>query len=158
MNKQSMILSSPLGFLKLTADKTHLVSVEFVDDKDFVPPKDTAVSGVLHRAILELTEYFAGKRKHFTVPVKHVGTQFQLSVWHGLSTIPYGKTATYQDIAVKTGNIKAVRAVGRTNGLNKIAIVVPCHRVIGKNGKMVGYASGVWRKVWLLSHEQKNTM
>jgi len=155
MNTQYAFFSSPVGFLKLEADDTHLVSVQFVDEKGFVPPKTLVVSGILKQAVSELTEYFSGKRRHFTVAVKHTGTDFQLSVWHALATIPYGKTVPYQDVAIKVGNAKAVRAIGRTNGLNAIAIVVPCHRVIGKSGKMVGYASGVWRKEWLLAHEQK---
>jgi methylated-DNA-[protein]-cysteine S-methyltransferase len=104
----------------------------------------------------QLDEYFLGKRKNFDLPLSLHGTTFQLAVWKQLETIPYGKTKTYKDIAIGVGNEKAVRAVGLTNGRNPIAIVVPCHRVIGSNGKMVGYASGVWRKEWLLAHERNN--
>ena len=104
---------------------------------------------------IELDEYFKGQRKDFSVLYKLEGTMFQTSVWQALTTVPYGKTASYKEIAQQIANEKAVRAVGMTNSKNVISIIVPCHRVIGQNGKLTGYAGGLWRKQWLLEHELK---
>ena len=101
----------------------------------------------------ELTEYFAGKRSHFEVPLHFPGTDFQVAVWQALQSIPFGTTYSYQQIAEQVGSPKAVRAVGAANGNNRIAIIIPCHRVIGKNGKLTGYGGGLERKEWLLRHE-----
>jgi len=105
---------------------------------------------------IELTEYFDGKRKKFTLPLHTPGTDFQQSVWNNLQKIAYGKTNSYQEQAIKINNPKAVRAVARANGCNRVAIVIPCHRVIGKDGSLTGYAGGLERKRWLLDHEKKN--
>ena len=102
----------------------------------------------------ELAEYFVGKRKEFTAPLSPVGTDFQKNVWKILRTIPYGTTISYQEQAKILGNPKAVRAVANANGLNKISILIPCHRVIGSNGKLTGYGGGIWRKQKLLEVEQ----
>jgi methylated-DNA-[protein]-cysteine S-methyltransferase len=105
----------------------------------------------------QLNEYFEGKRKEFTFPMLQEGTCFQRDVWDQLLTIPYGKTISYADLAQKMGDIKKIRAVGTTNGKNSLAIVVPCHRVIGSNNHLTGYAGGLWRKQWLLDHEAKHS-
>jgi AraC family transcriptional regulator of adaptative response/methylated-DNA-[protein]-cysteine methyltransferase len=105
----------------------------------------------------QLQEYFAGRRKTFTVPLHAPGTDFQQQVWKRLQDIPYGSTVSYQEQARRLGNPKAVRAVARANGMNRIAIIIPCHRVIGKDGSLTGYGGGLERKKWLLEHEQKNT-
>ena len=104
----------------------------------------------------ELGEYFEGKRKNFDVPLKIFGTEFQKNAWNALIKIPYGETRSYKTQAENVGKPKAVRAVGTANGYNRIAIVIPCHRVIGANGKLTGYGGGLWRKQWLLNHERKN--
>jgi len=106
----------------------------------------------------ELNEYFEGKRKKFDVQLVTPGSEFQKSVWRQLITIPYGRTRSYEEQAIAINNLKAVRAVAKANGFNRISIVVPCHRVIGKDGSMVGYGGGLWRKRWLLDFEKKNTI
>jgi len=103
----------------------------------------------------EIGEYFTGIRKTFDVPLHLVGTAFQKSVWQGLLQIPYGDTRSYKQQSIFLGNEKAIRAVAGANGENGIAIIVPCHRVIGENGSLVGYGGGLQRKKWLLDHERK---
>lgn len=110
---------------------------------------------VLQQAIAELEEYFAGHRRQFSVPVVAVGTPFQRQVWQALTTIPCGETWSYQGLALAIDNPNAVRAVGVANSKNPVSIIVPCHRVIGKNGALTGYAGGVQTKSWLLEHEAK---
>jgi methylated-DNA-[protein]-cysteine S-methyltransferase len=109
---------------------------------------------VLSQTVIQLEEYFAGLRNEFDLPLAAAGTDFQTQVWHALTTIPYGETWSYQELANAIGNPKAVRAVGLANGKNPISIVVPCHRVIGKSGKLTGYAGGVERKQRLLALEK----
>ena len=104
---------------------------------------------------LEIDEYFRGGRQEFTVPVHLAGTPFQVRVWEALQQIPYGESRTYQQQSVALGNEKAIRAVAGANGENGIAIIIPCHRVVGKNGSLVGYGGGLPRKQWLLNHELK---
>jgi len=108
----------------------------------------------LKDCIRQLDEYFKGKRMTFDLPLIISGTDFQKKVWNELKKIPFGKTASYKDIALKAGNVKAVRAAGNANNKNKIAVIIPCHRVIGSDGKLSGYAGGVKRKKWLLEHER----
>ena len=104
----------------------------------------------------QLEEYFAGSRKEFDLVVVALGTPFQQAVWKELITIPYGETVSYQEEAERIGRPTAVRAVARANGANPISIVIPCHRVIGKNGKLIGYGGGLWRKQWLLDLEREH--
>jgi AraC family transcriptional regulator of adaptative response/methylated-DNA-[protein]-cysteine methyltransferase len=104
----------------------------------------------------QLNAYFEGNRKQFDVPLRIFGTEFQKKAWNALLKIPYGKTRSYKMQAEIIGHPKAVRAVGTANGCNRIAIVIPCHRVIGENGKLTGYGGGLWRKQWLLDHEMNN--
>lgn len=115
--------------------------------------KDTIL---LKDAEKQLEEYFCGKRKKFNLPLKQEGTEFMQSVWKALETIPYGETRSYKQIAEMIGNPKAVRAVGMANHKNNIPIIIPCHRVIGNNGKLVGYALGLEMKQWLLDLEKEN--
>ena len=103
----------------------------------------------------QLREYFAGTRKEFDVTLDIEGTDFQKRVWEELRKIPYGKTISYKSLSEKLGDVKAIRAVGKANGQNPIAIIIPCHRIIGSDGSLTGYAGGLWRKKWLLEHEQK---
>lgn len=104
----------------------------------------------------QLDEFFEGERREFDIPLQPGGTEFQKKVWNALREIPYGETCSYKDIAVAVGNPKAARAVGMANNRNPIAVIVPCHRVVGANGKMVGYAAGIDKKVWLLDLEKQN--
>ena len=107
------------------------------------------------QCIEELIQYFHGERRVFEFPVNQEGSDFQKKIWNLLMTIPYAKTISYIQLAIKTGDPKATRAVANANGKNNIAIVVPCHRVIGADGELTGYAGGLWRKRWLLDHEAK---
>jgi methylated-DNA-[protein]-cysteine S-methyltransferase len=108
---------------------------------------------VIEQCILELDEYFNKGRKFFTIELNPSGTEFQKRVWNELLTIPFGKTVSYEALAIRIGDIKAIRAVGLANGQNPIAVIIPCHRVIGKNGDLTGYAGGIENKEWLLYHE-----
>lgn len=143
-------LNSPIGLVEVTSTATHIVSVYFVEQSH----RETTKPQVLIEAIEQLQQYFNGQRTIFNVPYRLEGTVFQQSVWQALTTVPYGETASYKDIAIAINNEKAVRAVGMTNSKNPLSIIVPCHRIIGTNGKLTGYAGGVWRKEWLLHHEQ----
>lgn len=142
---------SPVGTLEIASRDGAIVRVGFADKK---AGGEKAACECVDRCITELREYFEGKRKKFTVRVRPEGTKFQVAVWRELSKIPYGETVSYQDIAARVGNPKAARAVGMANNRNPVAIIIPCHRVIGKNGGMVGYATGLWKKELLLSLER----
>ena len=153
MNEFTSYLKSPIGQIKITANENAVTSIFFMfSDTEMVPEKTNAV---LLQCRQELMEYFAGKRKIFDVPVYQEGTDFQKNVWAELLKIPFGKTVSYNDIAKAIGNQKSIRAVGAANGKNQISIIVPCHRVIGSDGSLTGYAGGLWRKEWLLKHEAK---
>ncbi len=145
---------SPIGFVEIIADKNYLRAVKFIDE---LPEEKKKGNKITISARKQLKEYFNGKRKTFELPFEFKGTEFQNEVWKALTKIPFGSVVTYQDIAKLTGNEKAVRAVGSANGKNPIPIIVPCHRVIAKNGKLSGYAGGVERKEWLIEHEAKNS-
>jgi methylated-DNA-[protein]-cysteine S-methyltransferase len=110
---------------------------------------------LLKKSISQLDEYFEGKRKDFDLPLGQAGSAFQMNVWDHLTKIPYGKTISYLQLSKQIGDVKAIRAIAAANGKNNLAIVVPCHRVIGSNATLVGYAGGLWRKKWLLEHELK---
>lgn len=149
---------SPAGYAEITANERAILSVSLVDRPRKKPATDLKKlenGAILKQCIRELDEYFAGKRKHFSVKLEKHGTDFQKKVWSALEKIPYGETVSYEEVAVKIGNKKAVRAVGLANGRNPHWIIVPCHRVIGKNKKLVGYAGGLDVKQWLLEHERK---
>ncbi|MEL7290367.1 MAG: methylated-DNA--[protein]-cysteine S-methyltransferase [Pseudomonadota bacterium] len=147
---------SPLGDITLQTNERGLLGVWFEIQTtqpktlgDYAPQHP-----ILSQAVRELQEYFTGQRRVFTLPLAAVGTPFQQQVWQALTQIPFGQTWSYQQIADAIGKPKAVRAVGMANGKNPISIIVPCHRVIGKNGKLTGYAGGVERKAKLLALEQ----
>lgn len=151
MDEVTRVISSPLGGLRLVATSSGLRRVEFVDGR--VSGASRATSRHLDAAEQQLSEYFAGKRRDFDLTLEPIGTSFQLAAWGVLRTIPFGATMSYGDQARAMGKPTAVRAVGGANGRNPLAIVVPCHRVVGADGRLTGYASGVERKAWLLSHE-----
>ena len=146
-----MMLQSPIGPLTLTASETALTEIAFGDSRQ--EPVD-ASSAVLAQAATELTEYFEGRRRSFSVPLAPEGTAFQKEVWAALLEIPYGTTATYGDIAARIGRPKAAIAVGQANRRNPIPIIIPCHRVIGTRGQLVGYAGGLEIKRKLLAIEK----
>ena len=142
---------SPVGLVKIMGNEQGIVSVEFVEDKGMHDPSH--VHPLLESCVKQLEEYFEGKRKSFDLRLNMQGTEFQKKVWERLLHIPFGKTVSYLDVALKVSDKKGTRAVGSANGQNKIAIIIPCHRVIGSNGQLTGYAGGMWRKKWLLTHE-----
>lgn len=151
MNVTSAYYKSELGFLKVIGTEDGIRAVEFTDIET---TSQTAAPTCLQECFRQLDEYFSGGRKQFALPLKPQGTDFQKAVWNELSKIPYGQTVTYMDVAKAIGNPKAVRAVGAANGRNPISIIVPCHRVIGSNGDLIGFGGGIWRKEFLLRHEK----
>jgi methylated-DNA-[protein]-cysteine S-methyltransferase len=146
---------SPIGLIEIGGDVEHILSLYFVDEPrpDVVYPPDATSHDALAKALRQVDEYFGGVRRAFDLNFAFSGTAFQEQVWRQLLTVPYGQVATYRDIAHAIGRPKAVRAVGAANGQNPISIIVPCHRIIGSNGKLTGYGGGLWRKEWLLRHE-----
>lgn len=151
-------INSPLNQLFIAADESYLLAITFARNEEKLPnmlsPCKHENNAIISQTQIQLQEYFAGKRTQFDLPLLFSGTAFQKQAWRALLTIPYGETRSYSEQAQLTGNPKAVRAVGRANGLNGIAIVVPCHRVIGKSGKLAGYAGGVDKKKFLLNLER----
>ncbi|GGK75732.1 methylated-DNA--[protein]-cysteine S-methyltransferase [Rufibacter glacialis] len=144
---------SPIGLIQLSGTEKHLFSAKFVENS---PEKDSLmIPDCLHVAATQLTEYFNGQRHSFDLPLHAQGTFFQQQVWQALQEIPVGRTDHYLGLAKRLGNAGAVRAVGVANGANPWLVLVPCHRVIGAQGQLVGYAGGLWRKKWLLEHEAK---
>jgi methylated-DNA-[protein]-cysteine S-methyltransferase len=143
-------LETPIGTLEIKADEENIVSVLFLNDS-IIETENT--NAVIEICKVQLTEYFNGNRKEFDLPLKFSGTDFQTKVWRQLQTISFGKTISYLQMAKNLGDPKCIRAAGTANGKNPFAIVVPCHRVIGSNGDLIGYAGGLWRKQWLLEHE-----
>ena len=156
MNFQKV--ESPVGDLFLVADKTHLVAVIFEQGWKWYleSVKEAPIAGsssITKQTAKQLSEYFAGKRTAFDVPFRLEGTEFQEKVWTALTKIPYGKTWSYGEQAKSIGSPKAYRAVGGTNGRNKLNIIVPCHRVVGSSGKLTGYGGGIGKKEFLLRLE-----
>ena len=143
---------SPIGTLYIVEENEKIIEIRYENEKEEVLEKNTKI---LEKAVQELEEYFKGKRKEFDIPLNPKGTEFMKKVWKELQKIPYGKTTSYGKIAEKIGNPKASRAVGMANHNNPIPIIIPCHRVIGKNNKMVGYALGIDKKEYLLNLELK---
>ncbi len=152
-NLKTLYYQSPLGLLEVQATDGGVRSVNFVEIKQF----DEKANAYNQLAINQLDEYFKGQRQSFDIPFDFEGTDFQIRVWHELSKIPFGKTKSYMDISKALGDVKAIRAVGMANGKNKIAIILPCHRVIGSDGSLTGYAGGLERKKWLLDFEIPKT-
>lgn len=157
---EQFFYTSPVGTLLLTADDDYLTQLQFHDavvnnssapaeERQF-PPND-----IIKESIVQLDHYFSGRELHFTIPLKQTGTAFQLRVWQELLKIPPAQTISYMQLSKRLGDPKAIRAVGTANGRNTVAIIVPCHRVIGSNGHLVGYGGELWRKKWLLDHEAK---
>jgi methylated-DNA-[protein]-cysteine S-methyltransferase len=145
---------TPIGTCKITEQDGFISAISILDEA--VEPTEPETP-VLQLAINQLEEYFAGTRKVFDLPIKQDGTDFQQQVWQCLMQIDYGKTITYTKQSKLMNNPLAIRAIAAANGKNNLWVVVPCHRVIGANGELTGYAGGLWRKKWLLEHEAKIT-
>ena len=156
-----MIYQSPAGVLKIIIHEGFINEINFLKDADkqisqiFAEENSKENKAVAEKCKTQFDEYFSGKRKIFDLPIKQSGTLFQEKVWNELIKIPFGKTISYLQLSQKIGNVKLIRAVGTANGRNNLAIVVPCHRVIGSDGSLTGYAGGLSRKQWLLEHENK---
>jgi len=143
-----------IGFVVIQGTEAGISYINFVDEEK-VQEDPGEKSAVLTEGVRQLDEYFKGKRKEFSLKLRPAGTNFQQRAWRELQKIPYGETISYGQQAERMGNIKACRAVGGANGKNPLSIVIPCHRVIGKDGSLTGFGSGTWRKKWLLNHEKK---
>ena len=148
------IYTSPIGRIKIVADNDCIQALTFVEATETLSHSDEIESpAVIHQCIDELIEYFNGTRTKFTVPIHQEGTDFQQKVWKELYEVPFAKTMSYAELAKKLGDTKVIRAAASANGKNKIAIIVPCHRIIGSDRNLTGYAWGLARKKWLLQHE-----
>ena len=144
-----------IGLIEIIGDEASIKSLYFVEAQAPDASPDRAdLPQVISDCLAQLDEYFKGERAEFSLELAPAGSEFQKAVWQELTTIPYGQTVSYLDIAKKVGDEKSVRAVGAANGQNPISIIIPCHRVIGSDGKLVGYGGGLWRKAWLLKHEK----
>jgi methylated-DNA-[protein]-cysteine S-methyltransferase len=147
---EECIINTPLGFTKITGDDDGITSITVLNSEekltDIIPES-------LQDCVYQLQDYFEGKREQFDLKLNPQGTDFQQTVWKQLQTIPYGKSMSYLELSKQLGDIKAIRAVANANGKNPIWIIIPCHRVIGSDGSLTGYAGGLARKQWLLNHE-----
>lgn len=146
---------SPVGLLKISGTNEYISEVSFHDNTQKVPPRKKNMPPLIIQCIEQLIQYFNGQRRQFELPINQPGTPFQQEVWSELMLIPFGKTISYLELARRTGDTKASRAVASANGRNHVVIIVPCHRVIGSNKELIGYGGGLWRKKWLLEHEAK---
>jgi methylated-DNA-[protein]-cysteine S-methyltransferase len=151
MKRYHRYYQSPIGVLAIECSDTYLLAVLFAD-KQILPETSHPI---LDLAVQQLAEYFAGERQVFELPLGQEGTPFQQKVWALLYQIPFAKTISYQQLSKQYGDVKAIRAIASANGKNNLSIIVPCHRVIGSNQSLTGYAGGLWRKKWLLEHELK---
>ncbi|MCG2610303.1 methylated-DNA--[protein]-cysteine S-methyltransferase [Flavobacterium sp. SM15] len=146
---QTVFINTPLGTAKIKGDELGVSVISILQEGEI----SKTIPVELKDAVKQLQEYFEGKRTTFNFPINPKGTEFQQKVWKALLEIPYGKTTSYMNLSKKLGDVKAIRAVASANGKNPLWIVVPCHRVIGSDGSLTGYAGGLWRKKWLLDHE-----
>jgi methylated-DNA-[protein]-cysteine S-methyltransferase len=146
---ETVYIKTPLGIATVIGDNEGVSVISVSDDGEI----SIIIPAILSDAVSQLNEYFEGKRNGFTFTLNPKGTDFQKKVWKALLEIPYGETRTYMEQSKTLGNVKAIRAVASANGKNPLWIVVPCHRVIGTDGSLTGYAGGLWRKKWLLEHE-----
>ena len=157
MTKISAYYNSPVGTILIEAVGDSITALLFKNEKDIEKGAITVTADheLIQKCILQLDEYFTGTRRQFDLPLQQNGTAFQQKIWSALVQIPYAQTISYMELSKRTGDPKAIRAVGTTNGKNQLSIVVPCHRVIASDGTLTGYSGGLWRKQWLLQHEAK---
>lgn len=147
------IYRSPIGSISVATNDNGILSISFLDnDESFAPEYH---SGIVEMVLRQLDEYFSGTRTTFDLPLAPDGTEFEQRVWKELLSVKFGETASYLDIAKKLNSTGAIRAVGRANGANPIAIIIPCHRIVGSDGTLTGYSGGLRRKRWLLDHEAR---
>ena len=146
---------SPIGQLKISGTEDYITEVLFHDTTQKPEGRKKHFPPLIIQCVEQLIQYFQGERRVFELPINQHGTVFQKEVWNELMQIPFGRTISYLELARKTGDSKATRAVANANGKNNVCIIVPCHRVIGANKELVGYSGGLWRKKWMLEHEAK---
>ena len=149
-SNQEAFCKTPIGTAKIVGNEQGISAVSVLNEEI---ETSLNIPNSLKNCIQQLDEYFKGTRTEFNLKLNPKGTEFQLKVWQELATIPFGKTRTYLEQAKQLGDVKAIRAVASANGKNPIWIIIPCHRIISSNGSMTGYAGGIWRKKWLLQHE-----
>ena len=147
---ETCIVNTPLGYTKFSGDNEGLTEVTILNSEEI---ETDIIPAELEDAVIQLKEYFEGARRQFDLRLNPHGTAFQKSVWSQIEQIPYGKTISYLELSKQLGDVKAIRAVANANGKNPLWIIVPCHRVIGSDGSLTGYAGGLQRKRWLLEHE-----
>lgn len=150
---QTAYIKTPLGIATIIGDENGVSEISVSQEGEV----SIIIPAVLQEAVLQLQDYFEKKRTSFDFKINLKGTEFQQKVWKGLLEIPFGKTMSYMELSKNMGDAKAIRAVASANGKNPLWIVVPCHRVIGADGSLTGYAGGLWRKKWLLEHENPTT-
>jgi methylated-DNA-[protein]-cysteine S-methyltransferase len=146
---QTVFINSPLGITKIVGNETGITEISISSEGEI----SNSIPAELQEAVSQLGDYFEGNRTEFTFKLNPKGTEFQQKVWQELRNIPFGKTISYLDLSKKLDDVKAIRAVASANGKNPLWIIIPCHRVIGTDGSLTGYAGGLWRKKWLLEHE-----
>ncbi len=153
-SKQTAYYKTPIGTAKIVGDDKGINSISIIDEAQETS-KEIPIS--LQECVQQLDAYFKGSRKKFNLKLNPQGTDFQKRVWNALLNVPFGKTRSYLEQTKKIGDVKAIRAVASANGKNPIWIVIPCHRIIGSDGSLTGYAGGIWRKKWLLEHENPSS-
>ena len=147
---EKVVINSPLGFVLIEGNEDGISNISVTSEETIL---SESIPSLFQDVVMQLNDYFEGNRTDFQFKMNPNGTDFQKKVWEELLKIPFGKTASYQEVTNKLGDPKAIRAVANANGKNPLWIVVPCHRVIGSDGSLTGYAGGLWRKKWLLEHE-----
>ena len=158
LNRFHTYYASPIGVMHISGTASVVDTIEFIDNKDEhhqQHPSSLVDTPLAVECTEQLIQYLQGARRVFELPLHQEGTPFQTKVWNELAGIPFGKTISYSDMARRLGDLKAIRAAASANGKNRIAIIIPCHRVVGSRNDLVGYMGGLWRKKWLLEHENK---
>jgi methylated-DNA-[protein]-cysteine S-methyltransferase len=155
-NSFTTYYQSPIGIIKISGTENYITEMTFEEtiQKPHANAEKQIPELIIH-ATEQLIQYFQGARRSFDLPINQHGTDFQQKVWHELLNIPYGRTISYLELSRRLGDLKVIRAAASANGKNNICIIVPCHRVVGSNNDLVGYAAGLWRKKWLLGLENK---
>lgn len=153
-SSQTAFYKTPIGTAKIVGDENGISAITVMDD---AMETSAEIPEILHDCVQQLDEYFNGTRKQFNLKLNPQGTDFQKCVWKELLNVSYGKTRTYLEQSKQLGDVKAIRAVASANGKNPIWIIIPCHRIIGSDGSLTGYAGGIWRKKWLLEHENPSS-